>query len=99
MGTQVIRFIDTFLFIVVQIYSWLIIVRVILSWIRTRPNRFTEFVVEITEPVLKIAKKITPKIGMIDLSPIVAFIGIELLYKLLESVLVFLSPYIIQLLG
>ncbi|MBU1992449.1 MAG: YggT family protein [Patescibacteria group bacterium] len=75
-------FLITFVQTFVDIMSVLIIVRVLMSWFmatgRRAPGRLTQIVYDVTEPVIKIAKKVPHRIGMIDLSPIIALIGLDL---------------------
>lgn len=61
----------------------IIFIVIILSWFQVEKNKFTIFLNDIASPILNIAKKVTPKLGMIDLSPIVAILGIDLLRWLL----------------
>jgi YggT family protein len=50
-----------------------ILIRVIMSWIRFDPsNPFYAIIHEITEPVLAPIRQFMPRMGMIDLSPLVA---------------------------
>jgi len=68
---------------VIQIYTWIIILYVILSWliafnvINTR-NRFVYMVADalfrLTDPVLKPIRRIIPAVGGFDLSPVVAIL-------------------------
>ena len=63
-----------------EVMSWLIIIRVLLSWFRHNPyNPFIRFIYEITEPVLAPFRKIIPNLGAIDISPIVAIIALRFL--------------------
>ncbi len=61
-----------------------------MSWFRGPSNGITRFVHEATEPILRIARKITPKTGMLDLSPIVAVIGLDLLRYLIFELFTYL---------
>jgi len=50
-----------------------------MSWISPgRTGRFAQVIYEITEPILRVCRNIIPRTGMIDLSPLIAFFGIEL---------------------
>jgi YggT family protein len=53
-----------------------IFIVVLMSWFPVRQNRFVYFANSIANPVLKLARKITPNFGVIDISPMVAFFGI-----------------------
>ncbi|PIZ00569.1 YggT family protein [bacterium (Candidatus Howlettbacteria) CG_4_10_14_0_8_um_filter_40_9] len=66
----------------------LIFVRVVMSWIpNLQSGKFAEFVLEITDPVLKPIQKIIPNLGGIDISPIVAFFLLQLLQGFVNSYL------------
>ena len=68
---------------VLQVYSWLIIVRVVLSWVNPRPrNEILLMVIRVTEPVLGFLRSLIPLRG-IDLSPILAWLLIQLLMRLI----------------
>lgn len=66
-----------------------IFVRVIMSWIRPTGNRgrLFSFIFEITEPILSFFRRIIPRLGMLDISPIIAFLIIDFVRALLISLL------------
>ncbi len=71
---------------VLQVYSWLIIVRVIQGWLNPRPrNEILLMVIRVTEPVLGFLRSLIPLRG-IDLSPILAWLLIKLLMRLIVQV-------------
>lgn len=66
---------------ILQVLSWLILVRVILSWVNPRPrNEILQMVILATELFLAPIRAIIPLRG-IDLSPIVAWLLITFLMK------------------
>ena len=68
-----------------QVYIWLIFVRVILSWVNPKPrNEYLQMVIMVTEPVLAPIRALIPFRG-IDLSPIVAFLLLQLLMGFLAK--------------
>lgn len=72
-----------------QVYTWLLIGRILLSWIRHNPyNPIIRFIYEITEPYLGIFRRIVPPIGALDLSPIVAFLVLDFIIRPLVLYLV-----------
>ncbi len=79
--------------VVFQALWWAILIRVLLSWlpmagIRIDPyNPIVQILYSITDPILEPLRKYTT-IGMIDLSPIVALLGLELLRGILISLLI-----------
>jgi len=76
-------FISTFL----DILSFAIVARVLLSWFPNASGNIKMFLYDITEPVLGIFKKIVPRMGMIDISPLVALLAIDLLKAIILSML------------
>lgn len=86
------RIVFEFIIYVLQIYIWIIFIRVILSWFRINPvgiwGKIYRFIIDITEPVLMIFKKIIPPIkagrSFIDLSPIIAIFAIQIILFLLR---------------
>lgn len=74
------------------VYNWLIFIRVILSWFRHNPyHPVIRFVYEITEPVLGLFRRIIPPLGVIDLSPLVALLAIEVVRAVVVRILVGLA--------
>lgn len=82
MITQIISLFFTVLYI-------LLFVRVILSWVRPDPySQFYEvyrFIFNITEPLLAPIRRILPPTGGIDFSPIILFLLISFLQRMLVS--------------
>lgn len=63
-----------------QIYFFLIIIYVLMSWIPgLRDSSFGALVEKVVEPYLGIFRSIIPPLGMIDFSPIVALLALELI--------------------
>ena len=63
-----------------KILFWAMIISVILSWVAPGShNPGAELVAQITEPVLAPFRRIIPNLGGLDISPIFAFIVIQLL--------------------
>ena len=74
------------LFILLEVMSWLIFARIIISWIPNFNNKVVEILYIVTEPILEPIRKLLNKtIGdtgiMVDLSPIVAFLLIGLIQR------------------
>jgi len=77
-----------------QIYSFLILLRVLLSWLNTNPYQPTvahpllRVLYQLTDPVLVPLQRIVPPIGgTLDISPIIALIVLEIARRILISVL------------
>jgi YggT family protein len=66
-----------------SIYYIVLFARVILSWFPLQPGTamasIASVVYQVTEPVMGPVRRIMPRIGMIDISPLVIFIGLRIL--------------------
>ena len=64
----------------IGLYTFVIFVRIILSWFPINPSgplgQVTRLLFQVTEPVLGPARRIIPSIGPIDISPIVVVIAL-----------------------
>jgi YggT family protein len=77
------------LLMVLQIYSYVLLARALMSWIPNLDpyNPIVQFLLQITEPVLDPIRKLIPPLGgVMDISIIVAFFGIMILQYLLMSI-------------
>jgi YggT family protein len=74
----------------IQVYSLVLLARIIVSWIPdvSRSNPIVRFLYQATEPVLEPARRVIPPMGMLDISPIVVFIGLRILQHLLVNMAV-----------
>jgi YggT family protein len=72
-----------------QIYSWIVIARVVISWVNADPyNPIVRAIYSLTEPVLYRIRQALPVFaGGIDFSPIVVFMGILFLQSFLVQTL------------
>ncbi len=78
----------TVLDMALSLYMWIIIIRALLSWVNPDPyNPIVRFLYGITEPVLARIRRFLPPLGGIDLSPLVAILGIVFLKQFLIPVL------------
>ncbi len=85
---MLVLYLGAFVRIFLDILSFLIIVRVLLSWFPNRPHHAAfDFIIETTQPVMRVARKITPRIGMLDLSPVIALLALDLLKTLFLALL------------
>ncbi len=72
---------------VIQVYNYLILARVLASWIVRDPNnQIYHFLFSITEPVLGPIRRIMPSMGL-DLSPIIAYFLLNLLAQMVQSLI------------
>ena len=86
----------TIITLVFQILWWAILIRVLLSWlpmagVRIDPyNPAIRALYSITDPILEPLRRFTT-VGMIDLSPLVALIGLRVIESMLLALLGFSS--------
>lgn len=72
---------------VLTVYSWLIIIRALLSWVNPDPfNPVVQFLQRTTDPVLEPIRRRLPYMA-VDVSPIVAFFVIMFLQSFLVQTL------------
>ncbi|WP_372609282.1 YggT family protein [Halomonas sp.] len=65
---------------ILKIYFFALIVMIILSWVAPNAGHpGALLVMQLIEPIMAPLRKVIPPLGMIDLSPIVAFIAISLI--------------------
>ena len=67
-----------------EVLSLAIFARVILSWVSPRPNALTTILDKITEPILAPLRRIIPRTGMFDFTPLVAIILLQVIARLLS---------------
>lgn len=66
--------IRAFIDVAFWVYETMLIVRILLSWFRLNPyNPVIRFLYETTDPYLNIFRRVIPPIGMVDISPLLAF--------------------------
>ena len=79
---------------VINIYIWLIILQVVLSWliafnVVNTNNRFVylvgDFLYRVTEPAMRPIRRILPNLGGIDLSPMVLLLLLIFAQRLLAE--------------
>lgn len=78
-------FIGNLLIGLLQLYSLLIIIRAVLSWVGADPrNQLVRVIHSLTDPVLEPIQSVIPPIGgTIDISPLVALVFVQLLKEVI----------------
>lgn len=70
------------LLLAVELYTYVVLASVILSWVRLEPsNPFVKFVSALTEPVLKPIREVLPKSMGIDFSPLVLLLALSIIRR------------------
>ncbi len=84
--------IDGYIATLIQIYTYMIIAYVLLSWLPAARDSFIgEILGKLVEPYLSLFRRFIPPIGgMIDISPIVALIAIRFIGEGIIAVIHFL---------
>jgi YggT family protein len=72
-----------------QIYSFILLARVLMTWLPNLDysNPIVRFLYQVTEPVLKPIRNALPPMQGMDFSPIIVFVGIMILQRIIVSVL------------
>ena len=71
-----------------EVYIFILFARVICSWIRVNPyGKIYQFIFSLTEPLLGPIRKIMPRTGMVDFSPMILMIVLILLQRLLLTLI------------
>nr|MBU6202470.1 YggT family protein [Acidobacteriota bacterium] len=73
----------------ISLYTFVIFVRIILSWFPSGSQgalaSVTRILYQVTEPVLGPARRIIPSIGPLDISPIVVVFALGFVQRMLAS--------------
>ena len=82
---------ENFLNVFVTVYTLVIFAYVITSWLRLPYsiwlNRIQRFLYDVTEPYLRLFRRILPAMGPLDLSPMVAVIVLWVVEQVLVRIL------------
>jgi YggT family protein len=75
--------VETFVNVFVSVYSLVIFLYIIASWVRlpysSWLNRIQRFLYDVSEPYLRLFRRILPSFGPLDLSPMIAIIVLIIL--------------------
>lgn len=70
------------------LYLIMLFARILGSWVPELQNtRFMQFIAFYTDPYLNLFRKIIPPIGMMDFSPIVAFLCLNILEQVVKTLI------------
>ena len=73
---------------VFELYSFILLARILLSWFQFDPyHPLARGLYQLTEPLLAPIRRLLPSAGMLDFSPIVAFIIIRVVEEIVVSIL------------
>ncbi|HEY6736435.1 MAG TPA: YggT family protein [Candidatus Saccharimonadia bacterium] len=74
-----------FVIIFVRVFYVLLLLRVVMSWVASPTNRLYAWVVSATEPLLAPIRELLPRNMGLDLSPLVAFILLQVIQLVIVS--------------
>lgn len=78
----------TFIVVLGRVLNLLILARILLSWVPVdRSNPIVSFIYEVTEPILGPIRRVLPSVGGLDLSPIIALVLVQVLQRVLLTLL------------
>jgi YggT family protein len=74
---------ETFINVFITVYSLVILLYIITSWVRLpySPwlNRIQRFLYDVSEPYLRLFRRVLPSVGPLDLSPMIGIIVLVIL--------------------
>jgi len=74
-----------FLALLCEILTIIILIRVVMSWFSPQPtNIISNIIYQITEPILAPLRRIIPRVGIFDFTPMVAIILFQVIAYLLS---------------
>jgi YggT family protein len=77
-----------FIDLVFTLLSLAILARVLLSWVRVSPyHPAVDFLYRITEPILAPLRRAIPPVGMVDISPVIAIILLQIIQQILVAII------------
>lgn len=82
----VFRAVFQLMFMATEFYFWLLLIGVVLSWVSPGHSPFSALINQLAEPLLAPLRRVLPPMGGIDLSPIMAFLAIQVVQILLSAV-------------
>ena len=60
-----------------KILYWLLIARIVVSWFPVDPyHSIVQFLTQVTDPILSLFRRVPLQIGMLDLTPMLAFVAL-----------------------
>lgn len=77
-------FLGTFIQVLFQVLIFAILIRALISWFPIgQDSPIIRILDDVTEPILAPLRKVVPRLGMMDITPIVAMIALQILESML----------------
>jgi YggT family protein len=69
------------------IFEFVLLARILLSWFPNvdRSNPLIQLLFDVTEPILRPIREMMPQTGMVDFSPLIVFLVIQVLVRILQG--------------
>lgn len=84
---MLIKIVDLFF----QVYLIMLFARIFCSWFpELQRHRFFQFIAFYTDPYLNVFRRIIPPLGVIDFSPLFAFLCLGIIEQAVKTLLIFL---------
>lgn len=68
----------------ITVYEWILIAKIVMTWIpHNAYHPAVQFLHKITDPVLNPVRRVVPPVMGIDFSPIIVFVGLGFLKRMM----------------
>ena len=92
---QFLQLLINFITVFANVIIYAIIARILFSWFKMgNPgvnSRLEQVLIDVTEPVINLARKIPHRAGMLDFAPVIAILGVDLLSQLIIQIIIGLA--------
>jgi YggT family protein len=82
---------ETFVIVFITVYTIVLLAYVLMSWVRLpySPwlNRIQRFLYDVSEPYLRLFRRVLPSMGPLDLSPMIGIIALWVIEQVLIRIL------------
>ncbi len=83
--------VETFVHVFITLYAIVLIGYLLMSWVRLpyspTLDRIQRFLYDVSEPYLRLFRRLLPMAGPLDFSPIIAFLALGLIDQLVARIL------------
>ena len=83
--------VETFIHVFITLYGIVLIAYILMSWVRIpyslTMDRIQHFLHDVSEPYLRLFRRLIPMAGPLDFSPIVAFLVLAVIDQLVTRIL------------
>ena len=88
---DVVSSVETFVKVFIKLYGIVLLAYIVMSWVRLpyslTLDRIQRFLRDVSEPYLRLFRRLLPSTGPLDLSPILAFVALTAIYLLVVRIL------------